>query len=103
MVVAECRESPDATLAAENGPTEAQLMAIFGWKAPKQAAHYTRTMRQKNLARAAMHLIELDENANETVPRLPGVMLGRGPINSHPDSCSREFDEGEVGSRSRRP
>jgi hypothetical protein len=56
-----------ATL-AENGAREAQLMVVLGWKDPKQAAHYTRTARQKKLAGAAMHLIRLDEIANETVP-----------------------------------
>ena len=57
-----------ATLAAENGAREAQLMVVLGWKDPKQAAHYTRKARQKTLAGAAMHLIRLDETANETVP-----------------------------------
>jgi integrase len=65
-----------ATLAAENGATEAQLMAIFGWKDPKQAAHYTRTARQKKLAGAAMHLISLDENENGSVPLSPGMASG---------------------------
>lgn len=49
-----------ASIAAENGATEAQLMAIFGWRNPKQAAFYTRKARQKVLAGAAMHLIRLD-------------------------------------------
>ena len=30
-----------ATIAANNGATEHQLMAIFGWQSPKQAARYT--------------------------------------------------------------
>lgn len=46
-----------ATIAAENGATEYQLMAIFGWADPKQAAGYVRKARQKKLAGDAMHLI----------------------------------------------
>lgn len=44
-----------ATRAADNGATEAQLMAIFGWTDPKMAALYTRTANRKRLAAGAMH------------------------------------------------
>ncbi|MGA7373258.1 MAG: tyrosine-type recombinase/integrase, partial [Methyloceanibacter sp.] len=43
-----------ATRAADNGATEAELMAIFGWTDPKMAAHYTRTANRKRLATQAM-------------------------------------------------
>lgn len=46
-----------ATIAAENGATEHQLMAIFGWSSPKQAAVYTRKANRKRLAGDAMDLI----------------------------------------------
>lgn len=46
-----------ATIAAENGANEHQLMAIFGWLTPKQAALYTRAARQKKLAGDAMSLL----------------------------------------------
>jgi integrase len=46
-----------ATIAAENGATEHQLMAIYGWESPKQAAIYTRRANRKRLAGDAMHLI----------------------------------------------
>lgn len=46
-----------ATIAAENGATEHELMAIYGWDSPKQAAIYTRTANRKRLAAGAMHLI----------------------------------------------
>ena len=46
-----------ATIAAENGATEYQLMAIFGWATPKQAARYTLKANRKRLAGNAMHLI----------------------------------------------
>lgn len=43
-----------ATIAAENGATEYQLMAIYGWSTPKQAAVYTKKARQAKLAAAGM-------------------------------------------------
>ncbi|MEO8895934.1 MAG: integrase, partial [Rhizomicrobium sp.] len=46
-----------ATFAAENGATEHQLMAIYGWKSAKMAATYTRKARQKKLAGSAMGFI----------------------------------------------
>jgi len=46
-----------ATIAADNGATEHQLMAIYGWDSPKQAALYTRTANRRRLAAGAMHLI----------------------------------------------
>lgn len=47
-----------ATIAANNGATARQLMAIFGWDTIKQAEYYTRKADQKQLAEAAMHLLE---------------------------------------------
>ena len=32
----------NASIAAENGATESQLMAVFGWTSAKQASHYTK-------------------------------------------------------------
>lgn len=46
-----------ATIAAENGATEHQLMAIYGWASPKQAAHYTRRANRRRLVGDAMHLV----------------------------------------------
>lgn len=43
-----------AALAAENGATERQLMAIFGWSTMKEASRYTKAARQKVLAGAGM-------------------------------------------------
>jgi integrase len=44
-----------ATTAANNGATEAQLMAIFGWVDFKMAAYYTRTADRKRLAAEAIN------------------------------------------------
>ncbi len=43
-----------ATRAAENGATEFELMAIFGWTDPKVAAHYVKTANRKRLAAQGM-------------------------------------------------
>ena len=39
-----------ATIAADAGATEHQLMAIYGWELPRQAAVYTRKANRKRLA-----------------------------------------------------
>lgn len=46
-----------AQLCVERGATEHQLMALFGWETPKQAAHYTRKANRERLeAEAAVFL-----------------------------------------------
>ncbi|MBR9970875.1 tyrosine-type recombinase/integrase [Magnetospirillum sulfuroxidans] len=58
-----------ATIAAENGATEHQLMAIYGWESPKQAALYTKKANRKILADSAMHLlIPAERNEDQSVP-----------------------------------
>jgi len=47
-----------AIIAANNGATAHQLMAMFGWLTLKQAEHYTKRADQKRLAENAMHLLE---------------------------------------------
>ena len=47
-----------ATIAANNGATAHQLMAMFGWLTLKQAEHYTKRADQKRLAGDAMYLLE---------------------------------------------
>jgi integrase len=47
-----------ATIAANNGATSRQLMAIFGWESIRMAEQYTRSADQQRLANDAMHLIE---------------------------------------------
>lgn len=43
-----------ATRVADNGATEFELMAIFGWLDPKMAAHYVKSANRKRLAAQAM-------------------------------------------------
>jgi integrase len=46
-----------ATIAADNGATSQQLMAIFGWSSLKMAELYTRAANQKRLAESATHML----------------------------------------------
>ena len=46
-----------ATLAAENGATVHQLMAIFGWLTLAEAETYTRAAERKKMAGDAMGLL----------------------------------------------
>ena len=46
-----------ATIAAENGATQHQLMAIFGWATSKEAERYTKTAQRKKMAGDAMSLL----------------------------------------------
>lgn len=57
-----------ATIAAENGATVNQLMAIYGWASPKEAARYTRKADRKKLAGDAMHLVVPTRKENTGVP-----------------------------------
>lgn len=57
-----------ATIAAENGATEHQLMAMYGWDSPKQAALYTRKADRKLMAAKSMHLILPDTGVDESSP-----------------------------------
>lgn len=51
-----CRKA-GARIAAENGATAHQLMAIFGWETLRQAEVYTRNANRTLLAEQAMHLL----------------------------------------------
>ncbi len=52
-----------ATTAADNGATEFQLMAIFGWTDPKMAAHYVKTANRKRLAAQAMQKLNAERTS----------------------------------------
>lgn len=59
-----------ATRAAEQGATERQLMAIYGWTTSKQATHYTRAADRRRLARDASRLLLPAQEANKNLPHL---------------------------------
>lgn len=64
-----------ATIAAENGATAHQLMAIFGWTSIRQAEVYTREAERSRLAAQAMS--KLDETGT-AIPSPSGVVRARG-------------------------
>lgn len=60
-----------ATRAAENGATDRQLMALFGWSTGKMATHYTRAADQKRLAMDAAKLLLLKQPKNKNARTKP--------------------------------
>jgi integrase len=58
-----------ATIAAENGATEKELDAIFGWVGGRMASHYTREANRARLSAQAMS--KLDESGTS----IPSPML----------------------------
>ena len=51
-----------ATIAAENGATDEELMAIFGWTTKNQTTVYTKKARRKKMAAGAMHKLIPEQN-----------------------------------------
>lgn len=66
-----------ATIAANLGATDEQLMALFGWESRRQVTTYTRGADQKNLAIEAAKRIAAALKANEIVPLSGPVRSGR--------------------------
>ncbi len=71
-----------ATLAAENGATDRQLMALYDWSSEKQANIYTAAANRKRLAAQAAHLLARDQTTNTKVSHL-SVPLDKLPNNSN--------------------
>jgi integrase len=59
-----------ATIAAENGATDRQLMALYDWTSEKQANVYTAAANKKRLAGQAAQLLVRDQSANTEVSHL---------------------------------
>lgn len=60
-----------ASIAAEKGATDAQLMAYFGWLTPEQAAYYRKQARRKKLAAQMPALLLAEEQTgSELTPTL---------------------------------
>jgi integrase len=57
-----------ATIAAENGATDRQLMALFDWTTAAQANVYTATANRKRMAGEAALLLAGDQTANNDCP-----------------------------------
>jgi hypothetical protein len=66
-----------ATIAAENGATAHQLMAMFGWNTVKQAELYTRKADRKRLSGEGMPFLALGEQSeNKIDPPRPTTVGG---------------------------
>src|SRR5258708_17960026 len=68
---------------AEAGASEHQLMALFGWANPKQAAIYTKKANRAKLEAAAAPLLDArssnaaaERDSNKSVPLFAGVPAG---------------------------
>lgn len=59
-----------ATRAAENGATERELMALFGWTTGKMAQHYTKAADARRLALQAAGKLLVGQAQNEKRPHL---------------------------------
>jgi integrase len=57
-----------ASIMAERGATDRQLMAMFGWESSRQATTYTASADRKRLAAEAARLMASDQNANVDCP-----------------------------------
>lgn len=68
-----------ATIAAEHGASDQQLMAIFGWTNPEQAAVYTRTAnRAKLAAMAAGMLVPSEDEPGTSMPAPADLVRAKG-------------------------
>lgn len=57
-----------AAMAAENGATEHEIMAVFGWTTPKQAAYYTRAAQRRTMAERGMVALGGGQAVNRKCP-----------------------------------
>jgi len=62
-----------ATIAANNGATPHQLMAIFGWRDLKMPERYTQAADQRRLAEASMHMLQAPEQSRTELSPTRGV------------------------------
>ncbi|MFC3208203.1 tyrosine-type recombinase/integrase [Aquamicrobium soli] len=69
-----------ATIAADNGATDSELMAIFGWTTKKQTEVYTRNANRKRLAGKAAHKLIPEQTQDKTVPPAEGLPQGGAKI-----------------------
>lgn len=87
----------DATIAAENGASDRQLMSICGWRTTKQANVYTKKASDKKLATDATPLISLGQIANEILPLSPLVESSGRKQAKLPNKSKAEIANGAQG------
>lgn len=61
-----------AAIAAENGATDAQLMAYFGWLTAEQAAYYRKQAQRKTLAQSMAPLLKTAAGGDPSFPPAKG-------------------------------
>lgn len=64
-----------ATIAAENGASEEDLKAIFGWENAKEANLYTRKARQKIIAQRAISMMDFGEDISTMMQGEKGCII----------------------------
>jgi integrase len=84
-----------ATIAANNGATGHQLMAIFGWSTLKMAEAYTRAADQERLAQAAMHMLSSPEQ--NSTGSCPTEGSGGTFLEKSSDKSKKNFGDGARG------
>lgn len=67
-----------ATLAAENGATERELEAIFGWSGGRMATLYTKSANRSRLAAGAIGKLDRGETENRTPIPAPSAEVRAG-------------------------
>ena len=91
-----------ATIAANNGATAHQLMAIFGWATLRMAEAYTRAADQERLAEAAMHMLHgPGQSRLEKGPTHRGG--GTNSAKTPEDSIHKYWDGARGGNRTPTP
>jgi len=61
-----------AAIAAENGATDEELMAIYGWVTKAQTVTYTKNANRKRIAENAVEKLIPEQKGTNIVPRLQG-------------------------------
>jgi integrase len=94
-----------ATIAAENGATEAELDAIFGWTGGRMASHYTKTANRTKLARQAAEKLKsipapgfkVRGASDKVISNQPPteMVVGEAEVQSTNDSNNMRKGEGE--------
>jgi hypothetical protein len=67
-----------ATRAAENGATERELEAIFGWSGGRMATLYTKSANRSRLAAGAIGKLDRAETENRTSIPAPSAEVRAG-------------------------
>lgn len=70
----DARAKKGATIAADNGATDSQLMAIFGWTTKKQTILYTKKADRKRLAQGAIRKLVPEQKIDRIVPPEKGLV-----------------------------